>query len=110
MVEEMTSVAGPRLACGLACKCGEHRVFLIPFAYKMIKKETLTINAIHITQRTVVFLYYHHRECVQLLVFGSRTCLVHTIQCAQYEPSVEGAGVEPSVEEWMLSPRLRGGN
>ena len=39
MAEEMTSVAGPRLACGLACTCGEHRVFLIPFAYKMIKKK-----------------------------------------------------------------------
>ena len=100
MAEEMTSVAGPRLACGLACECGEHRVFLIPFAYKMIKTETLTINAIHITQRTVVFLYYHHRECVQLLVLAQEHVWYTLISL----PSMN-----PRLRERALNPRLRSG-
>ena len=109
MAEEMTSVAGPRLACGLACKCGEHRLFLIPSAYTMIKRNTNHQRHTHHTTYGRIPLLPPPRMCAAFS-FGSRTCLVHTNKFAQYEPSVEGAGVEPSVEEWMLSPRLRGGS
>jgi len=104
VVMEMTSVAGPRLACGLACECGEHRVFLIPFAYNMMttktKTHTLTINAIHITQFTVVFLYYHHRECVQLLVLVQEHVWYTRISLPSMNPRLRGR---------VLNPQLKGG-